>query len=246
MLIALLTDIHGNREALAACLDHTRLMKADRLIFLGDYVGYGADPAWVLDTVMGLVRTGAVALLGNHDAAIDGSDADMNRLAREAIGWTRLQLSEDHRAFLSGLPMTYEEGDTLYVHANGYAPRSWDYILGPVEAARNLTRTPYRLTFCGHVHVPMLYSMSATGKVGQFAPEPGIDIPLLSSRSWLAVIGAVGQSRDGHPVAHYALYETESRHLRFMRVAYDCSEAARKIRAAGLPEPLAARLELGR
>lgn len=246
MLIALLTDIHGNREALSACLAHARLMEADRFVFLGDYVGYGADPAWVLDTVMGLVGEGAVALLGNHDAAIDGSDADMNSLAREAIAWTRLRLRDEHRAFLSGLRLTHEEADTLYVHANGYAPRSWDYILGPVEAARNLTRTPFRLTFCGHVHVPMLYSMSATGKVGKFAPQAGVDIPLLSSRSWLAVIGAVGQPRDGRPAAHYALYDTDRRDLRFMRVAYDFSEAARKIRAAGLPEPLAARLELGR
>src|SRR3954468_2237626 len=246
MLTALLTDIHGNREALSACLDHTRLMKADRLVFLGDYVGYGADPAWVLDTVMGLVGEGAVALLGNHDAAIDGSDADMNRLAREAIAWTRLQLSREHRDFLSGLPLTVEDGDALYVHANGYAPRSWDYILGPVEAARDLSRTSFRLTFCGHVHVPMLYSMSATGKVGQFAPQAGIDIPLLSTRSWLAVVGAVGQPRDGRPAANYALYDTEQRSLRYMRVPYDFAEAARKIRAADLPEPLAARLEHGR
>ena len=104
MLIAILTDIHGNREALSACLAHARLLHVDRLIFLGDYVGYGADPAWVVDTIRGLVDQGAVALLGNHDAAIDGSDADMNSVAQEAIRWTRNQLGSEQRRFLAGLP----------------------------------------------------------------------------------------------------------------------------------------------
>jgi diadenosine tetraphosphatase ApaH/serine/threonine PP2A family protein phosphatase len=246
MLIALLTDIHGNREALSACLAHARLMKSDRLMFLGDYVGYGADPVWVLETVMGQVQEGAVALLGNHDAAVDGPDTDMNRLAREAIAWTRTQLLPEHRAFLAGLPLSFEQDDAHFVHANGYAPQTWDYISGPIEAARNLTRTSFRLTFCGHVHVPMLYTMSSTGKVGQFAPEPGVDIPLLRSRSWLAVIGAVGQPRDGRPVANYALYDTQLQSLRFLRVPYDVMMAAQKVRAAGLPEQLALRLESGR
>jgi len=105
MLIAILTDIHGNREALSACLAHARLISVDRLIFLGDYVGYGADPAWVVDQVRGLVDKGAVALLGNHDAAIDGSDEDMNSVAREAIRWTRNQLGSEQRRFLADLPL---------------------------------------------------------------------------------------------------------------------------------------------
>ena len=245
MLVALLTDIHGNREALSACLSHARFLQAERLVFLGDYVGYGADPAWVLETVMDLVDQGAVALMGNHDAAVEGDDSTMNSLARAAIAWTRTQLRPAHRTFLSALPLTLEEGDTLYVHANGYAPESWDYISGPLQAARDLSRTPYRLTFCGHVHVPMLYHMSGTGKVGEFRPTPGMDVPLLPPRVWLAVIGAVGQPRDGIPAASYALFDTERRLLRYLRVSYDVETAARKVREAGLPERLAARLEHG-
>jgi predicted phosphodiesterase len=246
MLIALLTDIHGNREALTACLAHAQNQSVDRLIFLGDYVGYGADPAWVVETVMGLVSEGAVALLGNHDAAVDGSDIEMNNVARDAIRWTRGQLDPRHRNFLAGLPLVREEGDTLYVHANGYAPRNWDYISGPIEAARHFHRVAARLTFCGHVHVPMLYHMSPTGKVGDFSPVTGTDIPLLPSRNWLAVIGAVGQPRDGNPAAGYATYDSDTRHLRYIRVPYDFESAARKVRVAGLPEQLATRLERGR
>jgi diadenosine tetraphosphatase ApaH/serine/threonine PP2A family protein phosphatase len=240
-----MTDIHGNREALAACLAHARLLKAERLIFLGDYVGYGADPVWSVETVMNLVDNGAVALMGNHDAAVDGSDADMNSLARAAIAWTRAQLRPEHRAFLASLPLTFEDGDALFVHANGYAPESWEYVSGPLQAARNLARTRFHLTFCGHVHVPMLYHMSA-GKIGELAPTPGMDIPLVPPGVWLAVIGAVGQPRDGVPAANYAVFDTERRLLRFLRVPYDVGAAARKIREAGLPERLASRLEEGR
>ncbi|HEX2135159.1 MAG TPA: metallophosphoesterase [Microvirga sp.] len=246
MIAALLTDIHGNREALEACLAHARLLGAQRLIFLGDYVGYGADPVWVVETVMDLVGQGAVALLGNHDAAVEGSDADMNSLARAAIAWTRTQLGPAHRAFLSGLPLTRAEGDALYVHANGYDPAGWDYILGPLQAARELAHTQFRLTFCGHVHVPMLYRMSAPGTVAEFEPTPGMDVPLEPSRLWLAVIGAVGQPRDGIAAANYALFDTERRLLRYLRVPYDFMTAARKVREAGLPERLALRLEQGR
>jgi len=246
MLIGIMTDIHGNREALSACLAHARSLSVDRLIFLGDYVGYGADPVWVVETVKGLVDQGAVAVLGNHDAAIDGSDEDMNSIAREAIRWTRAQLGPDHRAFLSDLPLVHEEGEALYVHANGYNPRGWDYIFGPIEATRHFMRSEARLTFCGHVHVPMLYNMSTTAKVGAFSPVADNDIPLLPTRSWLAVIGAVGQPRDGVPAANYAVYDTARQHLRYLRVPYDSAAAARKVREAGLPEKLALRLELGR
>ena len=85
MLIALMTDIHGNREAFEACLAHARRSQVERTIYLGDYVGYGADPAWVVETVRSHVEAGAVALLGNHDTAVLGSDQDMNADARAAI-----------------------------------------------------------------------------------------------------------------------------------------------------------------
>jgi predicted phosphodiesterase len=246
MLIAILTDIHGNREALEACLAHARLLGAERLILLGDYVGYGADPAWVVDQVRTLVAEGAVALLGNHDAAIDGSDEDMNGLAREAIRWTRDQLGTEQRRFLADLPLIHEEGNVLYVHANGYAPRNWDYMSGPMEAVHHFSRVEAHVTFCGHVHVPMLYHMSTTAKIGTFSPVANSDIPLLATRAWLAVVGAVGQPRDGIAAANYAVFDTARQTLRYLRVPYDTATAARKVREAGLPEKLALRLEQGR
>jgi diadenosine tetraphosphatase ApaH/serine/threonine PP2A family protein phosphatase len=147
---------------------------------------------------------------------------------------------------LSGLPLIHEEGSVLYVHANGYDPAGWDYISSPLEAAQHLSRVDAHITFCGHVHVPMLYHLSTTAKVAGFSPVADNDIPLLPTRTWLAVIGAVGQPRDGVAAANYAIFDTARQHLRYLRVPYDAATAARKVREAGLPEKLAQRLEQGR
>lgn len=246
MLIAFLTDIHGNREALAACLVHAARMQAERYVFLGDYVGYGADPGWVVDAVRSYVEGGAVALRGNHDEAALGPDEGMNADARIAIRWTRTMLDDGQRAFLASLPLRAEDGERLYVHANAYAPGGWGYILGPMEAERSLRRTPCRITVCGHVHAPALYHMAPGKPASQFTPVAGAAVPLLAQRRWLAVIGSVGQPRDGNPAACYALYDDERCMLTYVRVPYDVETAAQKILAAGLPMRLAARLFLGR
>ena len=126
MLIALFTDIHGNREALEACLAHSSRHAIDRCVFLGDYVGYGADPGFAVDTVRGFVERGAVALLGNHDSAAIGKPERMNEEAMLAIEWTRSRLDADQLAYLRRLPLTAEEDGRLYVHASPAAPPRWD------------------------------------------------------------------------------------------------------------------------
>src|ERR1700734_1569236 len=117
-MIALLADIHGNREAMTACLADAERKAADRYVFLGDLVGYGADPGWVTDRAMEYVARGAIAVLGNHDAAAAGKPFAMNQIATEAIAWTRGKLEAAQRHFLESLPMAVEEADRLYVHAS--------------------------------------------------------------------------------------------------------------------------------
>src|SRR5579864_8710219 len=99
-MIALLADIHGNCEALTACLADAERRNADRYVFLGDLVGYGADPGWVTDRAMDYVARGAVAILGNHDAAAAGRPTSMNQTAAEAIAWTRGKLDAAQKNFL--------------------------------------------------------------------------------------------------------------------------------------------------
>jgi diadenosine tetraphosphatase ApaH/serine/threonine PP2A family protein phosphatase len=242
MRIALMSDIHGNREALAACLDHAAQNGVGRYIFLGDYAGYGADPGWVIDTVTDHVARGAVALLGNHDAAVLTDSRSMNDVAAAAIAWTRTQLDDRQRAFLAGLPLVMEEDDRLYVHSSAFHPAEWHYVIDLHGAAKSLMATSAHATFCGHTHVPALFHMSMTGKFASFDPVARVEIPLTPQRRWLAVIGSVGQPRDRDPAACYAVLDDERDVLTYVRVPYDIESAARKIRAAGLPAMLSARL----
>jgi len=246
VLIAIFTDIHGNREAFEACLAHAQRHPIDRYVFLGDYVGYGADPGFVVDTVQGFVALGAVTLLGNHDSAAIGAPERMNDEAMLAIEWTRRQLDPAQLEFLASRPLTAEDDDRLYVHASAADPAGWRYVLDERSAADCLLATDAAVTLCGHTHVPALFHLSATGKIAGLDPDAGVAMPLTPQRRWLAVIGAVGQPRDRNPAACYALYDDGARTLTYLRVPYDIDTAARKIRDAGLPLFLAARLAWGR
>jgi len=243
MRIALLSDLHANREALSAVLRDAADAAADRYALLGDFVGYGAEPAWTVDRVRRLAADGAIVVRGNHDeAVVRGSRGSMRADARHSIDWTRAHLDAGQLAFLASLPMEHTEGSALYVHANAWEPARWAYIETRHDAVRSLQATACRYTFCGHMHEPMLYHLSSTGKAGEFRPVPGVAIPLPPHRQWLVIPGAVGQPRDNNPAACYALFDVEQALLTFRRVPYDHEAAAAKVRAAGLPQDLADRL----
>jgi len=245
MRIALLPDVHANREALSSCLEHAQRRHADRHVFLGDLVGYGADPGWVVDRIRSLVARGGVAVLGNHDLAVmEEPRPQMSPEACRAIKWTRSQLSEPQMVFLANLPLRVEEEERLYVHANAWAPADWEYITAVFDAGRSIRATCCRLTFCGHTHEPSLYHMTR-GRVSRFRPVSGTEIPLGRSRRWLVIPGSVGQPRDGNPAACYALFDDSRNSVTFFRVPYDSEAAARKIQQAGLPQLLGSRLAIG-
>ena len=245
MLITLFADIHGNRQAFEACLKQARDYGAERFVLLGDFVGYGADPDWTVTTAMELVDEGAFAVLGNHDSAIANSREQMNLEAKVAIEWTRGELGAGQRRFLAQLPLRQNDEDRLYVHADASNPASWIYVVSTVEASRSLAFDPAQITFCGHVHRPAIYSMSPTAKMTAFTPTTGAAVPLLQGRRWLAVLGSVGQPRDGNPAASFAMFDTKKRELTFCRVPYDVEQAVAAIRKKGLPRWLADRLFLG-
>lgn len=246
MRIALLADLHANREAITACLAHAETQRIDRFVVLGDVVGYGADPGFAVETVRALVRSGGTAVLGNHDhAAVRGEIGGMNPNAGKAIDWTRRQLGADHLDFLARLPYAVEDEDRLYVHANAWAPENWGYVHSSLDAGRSLRATRQRLTFCGHVHPPLLFATARGDAVTRFVPRSGVAIPLPGPRRWLAVVGSAGQPRDGDPAAGYAIYDGRRRNLTYHRVPYDVETAAQKIRDAGLPEFFARRLSAG-
>jgi diadenosine tetraphosphatase ApaH/serine/threonine PP2A family protein phosphatase len=244
--LALFADIHSNLEAITACLDHATALGAERFAFLGDLVGYGADPVAVLDLIQQYAADGAVVVLGNHDAAALGRDIDaLSSNAHAAITWTQAQLGDRQRAFLAGLPLVVRENDILFVHASAAAPQQWIYITGPTEAEQSIRAAGTGIVFCGHVHEQMLYYVGASGRPMPFQPVSGTPIPTGKHRQWLAIVGSAGQPRDRSNAACYALADLERARLTFFRVPYDFRSAAQKIRSAGLPERLALRLERG-
>ena len=246
MKLALITDLHANREAVESVMAHSRTQHAAAYAFLGDFVGYGADPAWVVDLVRDHVARGAIAVMGNHDAAVvNGPLPTMIEQARLVVDWTRERLDPSQLAFLGALPLSVARDDCLFVHANAFAPAAWHYIQSRLDAVRSLLATERRHTFCGHVHEPALYHLSATGKAGDFVPVPDVPIALSPQRQWLAIPGSAGQPRDGNPAACYAMFDTASATLTCHRVPYDVDAAVAKLRAAGLPERLADRLNQG-
>ncbi|MCA0434603.1 MAG: metallophosphatase family protein [Proteobacteria bacterium] len=246
MRLALLSDIHANLPALEACLAAAREAGAERFVFLGDLVGYGPDPEAVVERISKLAASGAIVLRGNHDEAAVAPTNRMNAAAREAILWTRDHLSEDARIFLAQLPLSVADDDRLYVHADASQPSAWNYVTSPLEAQISLSACSARITFCGHVHVPAIYTLSPQGHAVGHSPGPNIAIPLLANRRWLAVLGAVGQPRDGDPAAAFSLFDTATSELTLRRVPYDVESVAARVRACGLPESLAARLLKGR
>jgi diadenosine tetraphosphatase ApaH/serine/threonine PP2A family protein phosphatase len=169
----------------------------------------------------------------------------MNETARQALDWTRSMLDERERQYLASLPLCVREGECCFVHASAHQPERWDYIDSPGAAWRCAEAADRPFTFCGHVHDQALYFERAPRRMGMLRPTAGDVIPLAPHRRWVAIVGSVGQPRDGNTAAAYALFHTERRELTFHRVAYDHLEAEAKIRAAGLPEALAYRMRRG-
>jgi diadenosine tetraphosphatase ApaH/serine/threonine PP2A family protein phosphatase len=199
----------------------------------------------VIDLVAEHTAAGAVAVMGNHDSAVLADDAYLNETAAAAIEWTRTVLTAAQRAFLEQLPLTVHEEHACFVHASAAMPARWDYVDSSRAAERSSRAAQRPYTFSGHVHDQVLYGSDAQERMVAFRPRPGVAIPIGVHRRWLALAGSVGQPRDGVPSAAYALADLEAMRITFHRVPYDNLAAARKVRAAGLPEMLAYRLERG-
>jgi diadenosine tetraphosphatase ApaH/serine/threonine PP2A family protein phosphatase len=250
MRFALLSDIHSNLQALDACLAHARQQQVQRFMFLGDLVGYGANPVEVVDRIMLLTEEGAEVLMGNHDAMAVNPPTAADTVGDVTALWTHQQLPAGHRAWLANLPMTLHYDTALFVHASADRPDLWRYVYDARAAAASLdaasTWPGVRYVFGGHVHVQSLYYRGAGDSLMRFTPQPGVAVPVPKHRQWLGTIGSVGQPRDGVPHSMYAVLDTDRAQLTFHRVAYDHYAAAAAIRKAGLPEFFADRLERGR
>ncbi|MBU3583683.1 metallophosphoesterase family protein [Polynucleobacter sp. 15G-AUS-farblos] len=246
--IGLFADLHSNLEAFEACMAKAEELGVTRMVFLGDIVGYNADPAVLIERIADLVSSKkAIAVVGNHDEAVfKDYRLQMNASANAAIEWTKTQLQDNHVQFLKELPLIIKEEKICFVHASAHNPSDWNYVTDSMSAWRCVQNSGKSYTFVGHAHEQALFYQSAVGKLIRFAPHPGDEIPVLQHRQWVGVVGSLGQPRDGNPEACFAVFEPDSEALTFHRVPYDWFTAAEKVRRAGLPEDLANRLITGR
>lgn len=242
MRIALISDIHGNLEALTAVLRDIERHSIDEIACLGDIVGYGCDPSACLELVRTTCR---VKLLGNHDAAVLGrtSTDGYNHTARISAVWTRSIINDRDIAVLSEFPLEHRFENTLLVHASPYQPDQWHYILSPSEATVAFENMSERLCFHGHSHIPTIYS-EVPGDMPRRKAAHDFD-PCEESR-YLINVGSVGQPRDDDPRAGWVCFDTAHDHIDFHRIEYDISLTQSKMTQARMPEALVTRLAVGR
>ncbi len=242
MRYGIISDIHSNLEALRRVLSGLGEKKVDCCLCAGDIVGYGADPAECIR----LVRDNcSAAVCGNHDYGIfDDEVLDwFNPEAREAILWTREQLSEDEVEFLKGLEMKKPMDDFMLVHSTALFPKEWKYIVTVDEAADSFEGFDEKICFIGHSHKPMIFTFNEKNSECRFGSEPlTLIVPHLR---YIINVGSVGQPRDGDPRAAFAVFDTVKREVEICRVDYDVKSAGEKIIKAGLPEALGVRLGFG-
>jgi predicted phosphodiesterase len=240
MRIAVISDVHGNEHALAAVLAEVDSASPDALWCLGDVVGYGPAPN---ECCAVLADRADVCLVGNHDLVVLGKldVSAFNGDAAAAALWTREVLDDASRAFLDRLEPSAEVDAAQLFHGS---PRDavWDYVLSAEAAYESLATTHAPVVLVGHSHVALGIGLVGADLRGGGAPG-GTRIEL--DGRWLFNPGSVGQPRDGDPRAAWLLLDTDEKFAEFHRVAYPIEQTQSAMRAAGLPEPLAARLAQG-
>jgi predicted phosphodiesterase len=241
MLIAVLSDIHGNLVALKAVLEAAA--GVDAIWCLGDTVGYGPQPEACLSLMM---ERAALCVAGNHDrAAIRQINVeDFNSDARRAAQWTETQLSDESRAFLDGLPERLVEGDFTLVHGSPRNP-IWEYLISARSAERSFEHFDTTCCLVGHTHLPSIFIL-VDGRVrANYAPADS-EIVFEPGTRYILNPGSVGQPRDENPLAAYLILDTEARRATWRRVEYDIAETQEEMRRQNLPPRLVDRLAKGR
>lgn len=243
MRYILISDIHGNLEALQAVLEFIRKLEPCQLYCLGDVVGYGADPQSCLTT---LQDESNLILAGNHDLAVAGviTSESFNRMASEVVQWTRRALDEEHLEALSELPLVYIDGDYLFTHASPINPMEFPYIRTLDDVAEVFSSIGQRFCFVGHTHLPVL--VTKNGRTGALEILRENRVSIKSGYRYFINAGSAGQPRDSNPDACVVVLDEESETIEFLRIPYDISLCQNKILSEGLPSYLAERLMLAR
>lgn len=237
---AILSDIHGNLEGLTAVLDDAREHGVTDYACLGDIVGYNANPIECLQKIQEL---DCVSVRGNHDhyCSFDDSLAGFQSLAADAVDWTRELLSTEQKKFLANLKLVERVANFTIVHSTLDMPEMWGYVFEDLEAEASFNYQMTTVCFYGHTHVPLAFEQGSELSGGIYTR-----LKVKMNRKYFVNVGSIGQPRDGDTRASYAIFDLKKKEIELRRVPYDFAPTQDKIRKAGLPERLAARLAIGR
>ena len=242
MLYGIISDIHSNLEAFDTVLN--RLHGVEKLVCLGDIVGYGPDPNPCVKKVREL-KIPTVA--GNHDKAVTGEMEVtwFNRNAREAVFWTQKEISPDNLEYLKQLPEVLEEDDFQMVHGSLRSPIE-AYITSISEALPTFELMTKPVCFIGHSHAPLFIALKKDGNYDGRVLLDGEEVLVDDYEKVVINVGGVGQPRDGDPRASFGTYDSKTRIFTLHRVEYNVGQVQEKMKKAGLPYPLIDRLQFGR
>jgi Predicted phosphoesterase len=230
MKFAIMADIHANLEAFQAVLRDAQQQGCTHYAFLGDFVGYCADPKACLDIVRSM---NSPCVKGNHDdyCSTDAPLSGFNPKARKMVQWTRNQLTEDDRKWLQSLPYVLRVENFTMVHATLDGPQRWGYVFDRLAAAASLTYQDTDLCFFGHTHVPIAFVRDTMVRGGTFTT-----LKIERGKKYFVNVGAVGQPRDNNSKAAYVTYDLDNKMVELRRCTYDIATANKKIKDAGLAE----------
>ena len=238
MLLAVISDIHGNLEALSVVLDYCEKNRVDKIICLGDVVGYGPNPN---ECVHLIEQKTDIMLMGNHDHAVLGL-TDTNRFnisAQKAVDWTHLQLDKKALEIISNYELSYKMERLCFVHASPSNPLIWNYIIDIHDAQYEMSYLQEdQICFIGHSHFPAIFSQDT-----QLAE---LEADLSGKGKIIINVGSVGQPRDGIPKASFGIYDTDTDIYRNIRLDYPFKKTIRKIKETTLPIYLGIRLATGK
>jgi predicted phosphodiesterase len=246
MRIAVISDIHGNLEALTSTLKDIYNHQIEMIICLGDIVGYGPNPNECIHLVMEHCHH---TVMGNHDAAVFNPlmAQDFNDNAKFAIEWANHELTKESRKFLRTLPMQHKELDFTAVHSTPYDPHLWYYISSLEDAKFNFNFFNSKFCFIGHTHIPGIIMLNEkSNEISIIKATDSLDLSKLRDHRFIINVGSVGQPRDRNPKSCYLIIDTESLDISFPRVEYDIKTYQKKMTEIDMPPFLVSRVEEGR
>ena len=245
MKYAIISDIHSNLEALQTTLEHIKNEKVDKVVCLGDIVGYGPNPKECINLIKSIA--GAEVLLGNHDAGIiNKTDInEFNEYAKQAIEINKGLLSEEEEKYLSTLKEKHSETGILFVHGS---PRDSlnEYLSTMKKLQENMDLFSERICFVGHTHLPLVYVKTDLGTDYVENVENNQEIDILDDRRYIVNAGSVGQPRDEDNRVCFLYYDTDEKKITYQRLKYDIESVKKRMKSIGLPGYLINRLNVGK